>query len=644
MTARLARFLVNNFKSISPDGVEIVFRDRLVILVGKNNSGKSNLLEGLGLLFGSKNPRYLQVEPEVFNDPAKPIIVEAEFERLDWGQGVAIGLSETQCGMLTKGGKGAQAGHLTLRLTVPAIDGDGAADEGAEVPNEEEPEPRQTFEFLLANRNDVKKNEEFRKALIKYILVPPVRAEKEVLSPSGWTAYGRLLRDILTDSTDKDQVSALIRDASARLRDILAAEASTLSKAAKSTAFVDAVSFRLTKDGDPIELLRSLSLAVTFAGRTDDISAVGTGTQSAVIISVLELCLRHKPRRGVRLFVVEEPELFLHPHAQRHIARLLREIASETGNQVMITTHSPSLLASADILDVIRLDRTPSGVTTRHRISPTLPGIEKIERVLTEHTCEMLFADRAVLVEGVSEAELFPRLAVASTAGDPTLAGGFDRANVSVVAVGGKDHFPVFSGLLDQLGISWRIVVDGDALAGSSLAAYRKRAGVEGPADPEAARRALLKIGVAVLKKGEIEDYYPTEALAAIAVCDSGDVAAKIQEHRLSYDLPSVHEMLTVFVRDHKAEITATEDSRVPKLVPAWHSKSLESLRKQGAAAPRERKTGEAIESWLGMPKALLAVRVGRWFEEDPTRVPGDLRKLVSWLTGKSDPGDEVKK
>jgi putative ATP-dependent endonuclease of OLD family len=645
--ARLRRFFVKNFKSIPADGVEVVFRDRLVILVGKNNSGKSNLLEGLGLLFGSKNPRYLHLEPEAFNNPAKPIVLEAEFEGLDWGKGAAIGLSETQCGMLTKSGKGTEAGHLTLRLTVPAFDGEGTAGQGSETTSEDEQEPRQTFEFLLANRNDVKKNEEFRKALVTYILVPPVRAEKDVLSPSGWTAYGRLLRDILSDSADKDQVAALIRNASARLRDILATEASILSKAAKSTAFVDAVDFRLTEDGDPVELLRNLSLAVTFAGRTDDISAVGTGTQSAVMISVLELCLRHKARRGLRLFVVEEPELFLHPHAQRHVARLLRDIGADPDSQVLITTHSPSLLASVNILDVARLDRSASGATTCHRISPSLPGIEKIERILTEHTCEVLFADRVVLAEGASEAELLPRLAVAATAGDPALAGGFDRANVSVVSVGGKDHFPVFSGLLDQLGIGWRILADGDALVGSSLAAYRKLAGVDGPTETETVRRSLLNIGVAVLRKGEVEDYYPVEALAAIKGCVPGDVSASIQEHRVSYDTPAVDKVLAAVIRDHRSEISTIDDTRLLKLVPVWHSQSLETLRKQGAAAPRERKTGEAIESWLGMPKTLVAIRVGRWFEEDAARVPDDLRKLVSWLladSGTSDPRHREKK
>ena len=56
---KLDRITIKNFKSISPNGIEIGFKSGLVVLVGKNNAGKSNILEAAGLLFGNKNPRYV---------------------------------------------------------------------------------------------------------------------------------------------------------------------------------------------------------------------------------------------------------------------------------------------------------------------------------------------------------------------------------------------------------------------------------------------------------------------------------------------------------------------------------------------------------------------------------------------------------
>jgi len=94
----------------------------------------------------------------------------------------------------------------------------------------------------------------------------------------------------------------IIKQATVQLRVLLRTEAESLSKAAKTTAYVDKIDFQLTKAG----------------------MQIGTGTQSAVMIGMLELCLRHRTSSGLRLFVVEEPELFLHPHSQRHVASLLR--------------------------------------------------------------------------------------------------------------------------------------------------------------------------------------------------------------------------------------------------------------------------------------------------------------------------------
>ena len=395
---KLDRLSVKNFKSIPAAGVSIDFRERFVALVGKNNAGKSNIIEAVGMLFGSKNPRYLSFSRDVFHDPRLPLAIEAEFLEASYGDGKAIGLSDPQCHALTpkdkQGNPKPGHGRIMLKLEVPATDGSSASG-GAD--DEEEDEAKQSFTITVAEKTEIKRNEDIRKAIVKHILVPPLRDEHEILAPSTWTAYGRMLRDILAESDEAAALTKMIAETSAKMQEVLQKEADTLSAAAQCTAYVDEVAFRFTKDGNPTELLRNLSLAVTFAGRTDDISAVGTGTQSAVIIGVLELCLRHKARRGVRLFVIEEPELFLHPHAQRYVARLLRRIAQEEKSYVLITTHSPSVLADTDLLDVIRVDRDADGGTGCRRVPPEFPGLEKAERILTSETCEMMFADRVVL-------------------------------------------------------------------------------------------------------------------------------------------------------------------------------------------------------------------------------------------------------
>lgn len=50
------------------------------------------------------------------------------------------------------------------------------------------------------------------------------------------------------------------------------------------------------------------------------------------------------------IFGIEEPELFLYPHAQRSLFKTFQEI-SENGSQILYTTHNPNFL------DVTRPDR-----------------------------------------------------------------------------------------------------------------------------------------------------------------------------------------------------------------------------------------------------------------------------------------------
>ncbi|GEM_PF-742756 len=631
---RLRRVSIRNFKSIPPRGVDVTFRNRLVVLVGKNNAGKSNILEALSLLFGAKNPRYIRLGPESYNDPSQQMVIEAEFQGLTWAHGKKLGLSDRQCGSLMHSGKrvATSPGCMTFRLTCPPVEPEATDEE-----SEEDVLGRQTFQVFLANRYEVKKNEDLRKATVAHLLIPAVRSHGDLLSPSTWTVYGRFLRDVLAGSDHAEKLAALITEATEQLRELLADEASELTKTAKATAYVDEISFRLTREGNPLELLRNLSLSVTYAGRTEDISQVGTGTQSAVIIGVLELCLRHRARRGLRLFSVEEPELFLHPHAQRYVASLLRAIADEQDSQVILTTHSGAVLLDTDILDVIRVDRDEHGCTRCLRLSADYEHLEITERILTPATCEMLFADRVVLVEGPSEAILLPRLSRAIAERENERRYSYDYNNISVIDVAGKDNLRTYSAILTTFGIDWCVVTDRDALRGGALSPYKEAAGLAGT-EPDADQiRRLRQHGVAVLSRGEIEDYYPHEALAELAGCDASEVAQKIEASRVVLDEPSVFEIVSSIVQESGEELLRAPAHRFDKLLKKAYDRAISQVRTEKSTPSQKRaKTGDAVARWLKLPKPLLAHKVAEWFQNNPERIPEPLVRLVEWTLGAS--------
>ena len=226
---------------------------------------------------------------------------------------------------------------------------------------------------------------------------------------------------------------------------------------------------------------------------------IGTGTQSAVMIGMLELCLRHRTSSGLRLFVVEEPELFLHPHSQRHVASLLRRIAAENSSYIIVTTHSPAILADNDIRDVIRVGRDAAGTRCR-RLPPDYSELDKSEQILTTQTCEMFFAERATLTEGLSEAIVLPAMAPLTRTADGKGDCDFDRLNISIIDVGGKDHIRSYSKILEAFLIDTRVITDRDTLSGDTLKVFRARAGLVGSELEGQQIDKLRSVGVAVLK------------------------------------------------------------------------------------------------------------------------------------------------
>jgi predicted ATP-dependent endonuclease of OLD family len=250
---------------------------------------------------------------------------------------------------------------------------------------------------------------------------------------------------------------------------------------------------------------------------------------------------------------------------------------------------------------------------------------------LTSDTAEMFFADRVILVEGPSESILLPRVAkqVCAASGrscDP------DLNNVSFINVGGKENFKLFTGLLDCIGVEWRIVADRDALEGTTLAIYKKMANIEDDAVPEERIRRLLPVGVVVLSNGEIEDYYPSSAIGAIAKCSDSAVQQAMADRRMEFTDPTARQLVEAVISDHQASICKAEQQRLPKLVPAWYSQSLQRLRDSGAIEQTERKTGDLLARWLKLTKPQIAQRIAQWIEQDGTRIPNRIARLIEWL------------
>lgn len=157
------------------------------------------------------------------------------------------------------------------------------------------------------------------------------------------------------------------------------------------------------------------------------------------------------------LLAVEEPENHLSPHYLGRIMQSLLDIAEKPTAQVILASHSPSILSRVEPSCVRHLFHDEESSTSRINVLP-LPeddtDEEKFVREAVRIFPELYFARCVILGEGASEEIVLRRLL--SAYGLPS-----DRSSISIVPLGGR-HVNHLWRLLHSLEIPYFTVVDLD--------------------------------------------------------------------------------------------------------------------------------------------------------------------------------------
>ena len=183
------------------------------------------------------------------------------------------------------------------------------------------------------------------------------------------------------------------------------------------------------------------------------------------LVDALESCCA----RGVAglLLLIEEPELYLRPQAQRYLYRLLRELALG-GNQAIYSTHSPAFLNVTRLDEIVFVERLPRTGTRALRPEPV--SADDDFRVMTEFDAErgeIFLARAAVLVEGLTEKLVLPFVFSA-------LGSDVDREAISIIECGGKPNIPIFARICRATGIPFVVVHDSDRKSSGRLVAAER--------------------------------------------------------------------------------------------------------------------------------------------------------------------------
>lgn len=160
------------------------------------------------------------------------------------------------------------------------------------------------------------------------------------------------------------------------------------------------------------------------------------------------------------MIIVDEPELHLHPRWQITIRDLLIDMAEETGNQIILSTHSAVFISPNTIQNVKRVAKNSDQSTKTVSISEEdLEDKRTLVHIVNSHNNErILFADKVLLVEGLKDRIILKGLIEAYRQATN------NKAIIEVVEVGGKDYFNNYRELLNALHITNYILADFDYL------------------------------------------------------------------------------------------------------------------------------------------------------------------------------------
>ncbi|MBX9929153.1 MAG: AAA family ATPase [Gemmatimonadaceae bacterium] len=258
---------------------------------------------------------------------------------------------------------------------------------------------------------------------------------------------------------------------------------------------------------DPDEILKSLvghRINDCALGTALSSSAFGQGFQRHLIFVLIRLASSYSPPSAAKSkkefapelewLLFEEPEAFLHPTQIALLDEHLRAYAASDGRQVLICTHSPIFASRAmeDIPSLLRLNRegahslvsqiraadvptmlaanqacvaslTAVGVDTSTEDATVEMEAVKYALWLNPLRAQLFFAERVLLVEGPTEYALFSFLMARGDLVTP-------KRGISIVDTLGKWNTHRFINILSALRIPHSVLIDQDGSTPKSTA------------------------------------------------------------------------------------------------------------------------------------------------------------------------------
>jgi putative ATP-dependent endonuclease of OLD family len=383
----------------------VLFRESLTVLIGENNAGKSNVIDGIRLMTApadGRRSRYCEVADITSGSDADGFTIRATY----------AGLTHAEQALMIAASSGIGTDEISHQLRF---------DEPVDA-------QRRGRTSWTVGSNDSVDPEPAARDRIRHVYLPPLRDAEATLS----TGSGERIEFVLRVLAEADEIEELEAEASnafhelgnhsllRRMDESVSAELQTVT--AGSIPHQSRLTF-----ADPVlrQLARALRLKLGEHGvDPTDLASSGLGYANLLFLATVVVELAATRDADLTLFLVEEPEAHLHPQLQIAVLDFLWGALDRSevpgAVQVVISTHSPQLSSAVSVEHVEVLKRTRGEERERPPVTKAVPvwelGLEpadvrKVDRYLDSTRSAMLFGPRVILVEGIAEALLLPSLA-----------------------------------------------------------------------------------------------------------------------------------------------------------------------------------------------------------------------------------------
>ena len=447
---------ITNFRSLKEVSIEL--DNNCTVLVGKNNCGKSNIIQAIGLAFNYSTilKEDIFISPQEPFDESKKITIDVRILPID-KEGVVQDSFEDvwarSFGDSRSIDNTTDKEYLGFRTVI-------AYDQDKEIYT--------NIKYKINNwkdEGDSKIGTIIKRNALENIEIILVDAQRDISLDikDRKSIWGELTSKMKVSDKVRGNIETQLNTLNKKIvheSDILKA----ISKELKSSTADKESKVDISPITRDIETLyRGMNIYYTSKDSSPtSVENLGLGVRSWAVFSTVkaEIMAKIKKRSSEDiayhpLILVEEPEAHVHPQAQR---QLFSDISALVGQKV-ITTHSPYILSQIELNKIKYVRKIGACSETFPLLIAGLNNDElrKIRRTVMNTRGEILYSNAVILAEGETEEQAITVFLRKHFNKEPFELG------INVIGVGGSNYLP-FMRMLNRMSIRWYVFSDGESL------------------------------------------------------------------------------------------------------------------------------------------------------------------------------------